>query len=60
VLVEAGQAAGDRDQGLLAGVEGVGVVAREAAAQGVEAVVVTAQEVVERLPVTRPCRPDQI
>ena len=45
--VEAPDAAGDGDQGLLGGVEGVGLVAGQPAAHGVDPVVVAAQQRVE-------------
>ena len=51
--VEASDAACDRDERLLGSVQGVGFVACEAAADGVDAVVVTAEERVEGSAVTR-------
>ena len=61
--VEAGEAAHDGDQRLLGGVGGVGVVAGDAPAQGVDPVVVDAQELVRAPPgrrslaaATRSCR----
>jgi hypothetical protein len=58
--VEAVEAAGDGDERLLAGVEGVGLVTGEPAAQGIQAVVVGSQQTVESALVPTPRGLDEL